>query len=80
VKTIVRGSGWEMRVGLPICVPAKEVVVIASHLASRLVERRHRAVVTRHLRKDNGLLVCVCVNMSTYNRALQLRAWRNVNQ
>jgi hypothetical protein len=30
-----------MRVSLPICVLAKEVVEIASHLASGMVERRH---------------------------------------
>jgi hypothetical protein len=44
-----------MRVGLPICVLAKEVMGIASHLASGVVERRHPAVATRHVRKDNGL-------------------------
>jgi hypothetical protein len=44
-----------MQVGLPICVIAKEVVEIASHLASGMVERRHPAVATRHVRKDNGL-------------------------
>jgi hypothetical protein len=46
-----------MRVGLPICVLAKEVVEIASHLASGMVERRHPAVATRHVRKDNGLFM-----------------------
>jgi hypothetical protein len=46
-----------MRVGLPICVLDKEVVKIASHLASGVVERRHPAVATRHVRreKDHGL-------------------------
>jgi hypothetical protein len=44
-----------MRVGLPICVLAKEVVEIASHLASGMVEGRHPAVATRHVRKDNRL-------------------------
>jgi hypothetical protein len=44
-----------MRVGLPICVLDKEVVKIARHLASGEVERRHPAVATRHVRKDNGL-------------------------
>jgi hypothetical protein len=43
-----------MRVGLPICVLDKEVVKTASHLASGVVERRHPAVATRHVRKDNG--------------------------
>jgi hypothetical protein len=33
----------------------KEVVKTASHLASGVVERRHPAVATRHVRKDNGL-------------------------
>jgi hypothetical protein len=46
-----------MRVGLPICVLAKEVVEIASHLASGMVERRHPAAATRHVRKDNGLFL-----------------------
>jgi hypothetical protein len=45
-----------MRVGLHICVLAKEVVEIAGHLASGVVERRHPGVATRHVRKDNGLL------------------------
>jgi hypothetical protein len=49
-----------MRVGLPICVLAKEVVEIASHLAFGVVERRHPAVATRHVRKDNGLFSKVC--------------------
>jgi hypothetical protein len=43
-----------MRVGLPICVLAKEVVEIAS-LAFGVVARRHPAVATRHVRKDNGV-------------------------
>jgi hypothetical protein len=46
-----------MRVGLPICVLAKKVVGIASHLASRMVERGHPAVATRQVRKDNGLFL-----------------------
>jgi hypothetical protein len=46
-----------MRVGLPICVLAKEVVGTASHLASEVIERRHPAVATRHVRKDNGLFL-----------------------
>jgi hypothetical protein len=55
---VPRNSAHLMRVGLPICVLAKEVVEIASHLASGMVERRHPAVAvaTRHVRKDNGFL------------------------
>jgi hypothetical protein len=45
----------DARVGLPICVLDKEDVKPASHLASGVVERRHPAVATRHVRKDNGL-------------------------
>jgi hypothetical protein len=41
-----------MRVGLPICVLAKKVVETASHLASGMVERRHPAVATRHVRNE----------------------------
>jgi hypothetical protein len=46
-----------MLVGLPICVLDKEVVKPASHLASRVVERRHPAVATRHVRKDISLFL-----------------------
>jgi hypothetical protein len=41
-----------MRVGLPICVLAKEVMEIANHLASGVVERRHHAVATRHVSRE----------------------------
>jgi hypothetical protein len=46
-----------MRVGLPICVLAKEVVEIASHLAFGMVERRHRAVATRDASRETRRMV-----------------------
>jgi hypothetical protein len=46
-KLWCRNFAHLMQVGLPICVLAKEVVEIAIHLASGMVERRHPTVATR---------------------------------
>jgi hypothetical protein len=63
-----------MRVGLPICVLAKEVVDIASHLTSGMVERRNGAtlpaVATRHVRKDNGLFSTAILNVFIFAIAM----------